>query len=71
MTNKTKAITKAIRLNPKDDALIAEFLSANPFFDFSSLARTAILSFIRQPTISITPINPAVEKVAKRKSLNV
>jgi hypothetical protein len=71
MQIKPKAITKAIRLNPSDDALITEFLNANPFFDFSSLARTAILSFIRQPTISITPISSTAEKQKRRKNLDV
>ena len=38
--------TKAIRLSESEDRLIEEFLRKNPFFDFSSLARTAILKFM-------------------------
>jgi len=50
--------TKAIRLSDKEEKLIEEFLSKNPFFDFSSLARTAIMSFIENPQLQITPVKP-------------
>ena len=50
------AKTRAIRLSDKDEKLIQEFLEANPFFDFSSLARTAIVSFIKEPKLHIKPI---------------
>jgi len=69
MALKSKVITKAIRLTSKEEAQINEFLLANPFFDFSSLARTAILGFIRQPTVVITPINE--EKPARRRHTDV
>lgn len=51
--------TRAIRLSDQDEALIKEFLSQNPFFDFSSLARTSILSFIENPQLEVTPIKKA------------
>jgi len=69
MASKSKVVTKAIRLTSKEDAQINEFLETNPFFDFSSLARTAILGFIRQPTVAITPI--ASEKPSRRRQLDV
>ncbi len=53
--------TKAIRISKNEEALIQRFLEDNPFFDFSSLARTAILNFIEQPNIKIKPV-----KVSKR-----
>jgi len=33
--------------------MIEEFLDQNPFFDFSSLARTAIQQFVRDPRLEI------------------
>jgi hypothetical protein len=69
MASKSKVISKAIRLTSKEEAQINEFLLANPFFDFSSLARTAILGFIRQPTVAITPI--AEEKPSRRRHADV
>ena len=48
--------TRAIRISETDEDLIKEFLDSNPFFDFSTLARTAILSFIKDPRLEIVPI---------------
>ena len=48
--------TRAIRLSENDDKLIEEFLKKNPFFDFSSLARAAIISFVENPQLNITPV---------------
>lgn len=56
------AKTKAIRVSDREDKLIKEFLSKNPFFDFSSLARTSIMHFIENPQLQITPV--------KQKNLN-
>lgn len=50
------AKTKAIRLSDADEALINEFLKTNPFFDFSSLARTAILAFIENPKLEFKAV---------------
>ena len=50
------AKTRAIRFSTQEDKLIEEFLKQNPFFDFSSLTRTAILQFIEQPNIKIKPV---------------
>lgn len=60
--------TRAIRLSDIDNKLINEFLKKNSFFDFSSLARTAILNFIRQPSIQIEPVNPK-NKTGQNKEL--
>ncbi|MEQ1666662.1 MAG: hypothetical protein ABL927_14955 [Bdellovibrionales bacterium] len=48
--------TRAIRFSKTEETQIEEFLSKNSFFDFSSLARVAILGFIKKPTVSIQPI---------------
>jgi hypothetical protein len=43
--------------------LIEEFLEKNPFFDFSSLTRTAVNEFIRNPNLLIQGIDlPKSEK---------
>lgn len=48
--------THTVRLSDADCKSIDEFLTLNPFFDFSSLARTAIVEFIKAPTLQIQPI---------------
>lgn len=48
--------TRAIRLSTDEDRKIEEFLKSNPFFDFSSLARIAIISFVENPKLDLTPI---------------
>lgn len=47
--------TKAIRFSEKEDKAIKEFLKKNPYFDFSTIARMAILKFIENPHIELTP----------------
>lgn len=57
---------RAIRFSKEEEKLIEEFLKRNPFFDFSTLGKTAILNFIKNPTVSIIPVSgkgkPAQEK---------
>jgi len=48
--------TRAIRFSNEEDKLITEFLNRNSFFDFSSLARTAIIKFIEEPKLEMTPV---------------
>lgn len=55
------AKTKAIRLSDRDEKLIEEFLNKNPFFDFSTLARTSIMHFIENPQLQITPVKPKIK----------
>ena len=57
--------TRAIRFTLDEEKKITEFLNQNSFFDFSALARTAILNFIESPTVSIKPI--AVSAKATQK----
>jgi len=57
------AKTRAIRLSENEEKMIQEFLKQNPFFDFSSLARTAIFSFIQDPHLSIKAVkSPRVQQ---------
>lgn len=55
-------VTKAMRFTKHDWKLISEFLHANPIFDFSTLARTAILAFIRDPKITLKAIPRSVSQ---------
>ena len=48
--------TRAIRFSDKEDRLIEEFLAKNTFFDFSTLARTAILAFMKEPNLVFRPV---------------
>ena len=54
--------TRAIRLSDQEDRLIEEFLKKNAFFDFSSLARTAIRAFVENPHLNITPVKKKTPK---------
>jgi hypothetical protein len=49
-------ITKALRLSEKEWNLITTFIEQNPFFDFSTLARTAIKQFILNPNMEIKAV---------------
>jgi len=60
--------TKAIRLSTEEEKLINEFLSKNPFFDFSSLTRMALLSFIQDPKLNLNPVK-SKKKTSARRSL--
>ena len=48
--------TKAVRFSKEEEELINEFILSNPMFDFSTLARVAILNFIKNPEIKLTPV---------------
>ena len=58
--------TRAIRLSDQDEKRIEEFLRNNPLFDFSSLARLAILGFIKDPKLTIYPVKEITTDVNKR-----
>lgn len=51
--------TRAIRFSTSEERQIEEFLRQNPFLDFSSLARLAIMKFIEKPEIEIRPVRQA------------
>ena len=56
---------KAVRFSDKEDKAIKEFLKNNPYFDFSTVARMAILKFIENPEINLVPT-----KVDNKKNTN-
>tara|TARA_Y100001954_G_C15732977_1_gene564273 strand:+ start:764 stop:949 length:186 start_codon:yes stop_codon:yes gene_type:complete len=47
--------TKAVRFSDEEGKAIKKFLKQNPFLDFSTIARMAILNFIENPTIKLKP----------------
>ena len=52
---------RGVRFTDKEEAQIEEFLNKNPLLDFSTMAKVAILTFIKNPTFSLTPIKPRPE----------
>jgi hypothetical protein len=58
--------TKAIRFSDKEDKAIKEFIKNNPYFDFSTIARMAILNFIENPQIELKPTKIEKEDTSKR-----
>lgn len=58
--------TKAIRFSDKEDKAIKEFIKSNPYFDFSTIARMAILKFIENPQIELKPSKVESENNIKR-----
>jgi hypothetical protein len=53
---------RGVRFTPKEEALIEEFLEKNPLLDFSTLAKIAILDFVRKPKINLTAVGAQVQK---------
>lgn len=47
--------SRAVRFSEQENEAIKNFLESNPYFDFSTIARMAILKFIENPQIEFTP----------------
>jgi hypothetical protein len=45
-----------VRFKRNEAEIIDLFLQENPFFDFSSLSRVAILEFIKCPKLELKPV---------------
>lgn len=58
--------TRAIRFSEQENKAIKDFLEKNPFFDFSTIARMAILNFIEKPEINLTATKIDKEDSSKR-----
>ena len=58
--------TRAIRLSEHEDQRIRTFLKRNPMFDFSTLARTALASFIENPKVDLLAVKKS--ETPKRKA---
>lgn len=56
---------RGVRFTEKEEEIIEEFLLKNPFFDFSTLAKVAILEFIKKPELNFTPVSPKQKREVK------
>ncbi len=56
---------RGIRFTEKEEALIEEFLLKNPLIDFSTMAKVAILDFVRNPQISLIGVGANLRKERK------
>jgi hypothetical protein len=61
------SVTRNLRLKKIESKLIDEFLEMNPLFDFSSLARHAILQFIRNPELELKSISKSYSEQTNKK----
>lgn len=61
---------RGVRFTEQEEKLIDEFLKKNTFFDFSTLAKVAILEFVRQPQIRFTPVGKPLRKEDKNVRTN-
>jgi hypothetical protein len=63
-------LSRTVRFKESELKLIEEFLERNPFFDFSSLTRIAVIGFIKQPSVQITPVgHKPVSRNSRSKNL--
>ncbi|MBK7892148.1 MAG: hypothetical protein IPJ84_15295 [Bdellovibrionales bacterium] len=53
---------RGVRFSEYEESLIEEFLRKNSLLDFSTLAKVAILDFIKNPRISLTPVGKPSRK---------
>ena len=59
---------RGMRLSDAEDLEIEEFLEKNPVLDFTTLARLAIMGFVRNPATNFQPVD---RKPTKKVSKNV
>jgi hypothetical protein len=53
---------RGVRFSDKEESMIDEFLEKNPILDFSTLARVAILGFVKKPQIDLIPIEKSLRR---------
>ena len=53
---------RGVRFSEAEERLIEEFLRKNSLLDFSTLAKVAILEFIKKPQIHLTPVRKPSRK---------
>jgi hypothetical protein len=58
---------RAVRFNDDEEKLIQHFLKLNSFMDFSTLARMAILRFVRNPKVQIIAVNNNLKAIPKHR----
>ena len=53
---------RGIRFTREEEDQIERFLKSNPLIDFSTVARIAILEFIKKPKINLVPARRTLVK---------
>lgn len=61
------AKVRGIRFTEQEDAVIEEFLRNNSFLDFTTVAKIAILKFIKSPSIDLNAVD-VTKKITKEKA---
>ncbi len=64
------ARTRAIRFSDSEELQIEQFLRENSFLDFSTLARLAIIDFVKNPKITLRPVMDKARAKKKREFMN-
>lgn len=59
---------RGVRFTDAEEAQIEEFLKKNQIFDFSRLARLAIMNFISNPTFQLTPVSRITDKKERQNA---
>lgn len=64
---KSQGVSKVrgVRFTESEEAKIEEFLKKNPLIDFSTLAKIAILEFVKKPELSLVPVGKISRKEHK------
>lgn len=55
---------RGVRFSSLEEKQLEEFLALNPYLDFSTLARIAIIQFINSPAIKLIPVKK-MEAISK------
>ncbi len=58
--------TRTIRFGPEDLRQIEEFLRRNPFLDFSTLVRIAVVKFMEKPSLEVRSVSPNPAAMSSR-----
>ena len=53
-----ETVSRTVRFKKDEADLIDRFLQSNPFFDFSSLTRIAMMQFIQDPRLPLNAVKP-------------
>lgn len=64
-------VSRTVRFSKHEDDLIEEFLRENPFFDFSTLVRVSVQSFIKEPSLSIKAVKKSATPRRQKDATDV
>ena len=53
---------RGVRFSEAEEKLIEEFLKRNSVFDFSTLAKVAILAFVKNPSVQLVGVGREEKK---------